>query len=110
MKPTAKQIDDAGDALLEALLRSVFVIVAERDMTPVQGDLVVETSSFSLDWERVGYLLEPLPSDEEKPIVIWSVGGRVTRWTNASVCRVGRAGTRLPSFPYPTPEQIEASS
>jgi hypothetical protein len=101
--PTREEVDRAGDCLLEAL-----VATAWDGPHPEPGDLVVETSSVHLDWERVGYLLEPLPDDPDAPIVVWSIGRRVVRWHNASVCRVGPAGMRLRSLPFPSLAEIKA--
>ena len=99
--PTSKEIETAGDALLEAVL-----LLRRPILEPEPGDLVIEVTSRSLDWERVGYLLEPVG---DGPIVIWSLGGRVTRWSNAAVRRLGKPGARLQSLPFPSEAEIEKS-
>ena len=107
--PTDAEVDACGDAILEALI-AVSGQYAGAAPLPTVGDLVLEVSSGSLDWERVGYLLAPIQSPSTlftgTPIKVWSVGRRVVRWHNASVRRRGLPGLRLPSFPYPTPAEI----
>lgn len=95
MFPTPQTIDDAGDAILSAL-----VLCAPHVRRPAQpGDLVIVAAP-GLDWERVGWLLA-----DGDPIHTWSCAGRVVRWRNASVRPVcypnGAPIRRLRVFPRP---------
>lgn len=100
-------VDNSGDALLEALI----AVATPANLTPEVGDLVLVTSASTLDWERVGYLLSPLPPEplSMTPIEVWSTGRRVVRWHNARVIRVGPPGLRLRMLPYPSDEEIAES-
>lgn len=106
--PTDEEAEAAGDCLLEALISQTFQLEI-RDggqRAPIVGDLVVETSSWSLDWERLGYLIA-IEEEPETSYHIWGVGGRLIQWRNASIARVGAPRTRLRNLPYPTLKQLE---
>jgi hypothetical protein len=108
--PTPEVIERAGDALLEAVLAARWGAGHSWKV----GDLVVEWTSGRLDWERVGYLVAaPVEKTERVPMgervfYIWSVAGRLTRWANAGISRLGPHGTRIRSIPYPSDDEIAA--
>lgn len=97
LEPTPELVDLAGDRLLMALL---FAHDWTTAVVPEVGDLCIETSSFALDWERVGYLT--YVSDDEEVYKLWTIAGREVTWRNASFRRLGRKGLRLPKFPFPS--------
>lgn len=94
--PTPELIDQCGDRLLLALLLCHDWATYED---PEPGDLCIETTGSSLDWERVGYLLAV--EDNKMVYRIWTIAGRETTWRNASFRRLGASGQRLPGFPFP---------
>lgn len=97
------EIDEAGDSLLWALVMQTLALsrAGARPLAEV-GDLVIETSSRSPDWERLGYLVRIEDEHTDDPCYhIYGVGKRVTRWRNAAIARVGHPRARLPGLTYP---------
>lgn len=106
MKPTTEQVERAGDVILECLQRQTLSrFVDGCEIEPRRGDLVVEVSNLQGDWEAVGYLLSEPKAD---PIVLWSLLGRVVRWTNARVYLIGRGNELQRHLPRPSRAQLAA--
>jgi hypothetical protein len=104
--PTPKEIEQAGDCMFEALR----LLAREHRVVPTVGDLAIEVTAN--DWEGVGYVIErgsPFGARMESPWLIWTVGRRLCRWHNADFYRIGPYWSRIPSLPFPTPDEIVAS-